>query len=233
MNRNRLVKLISNFFIPPKCMFCSEILQDDSCPRCCLVVKSLQLSEQEMIIKETYTKFKSLDFCISFYEYKSIVRAAILKAKFHNCASFIEMFLSYIPIDIEAFARENKIDMIISTPIHSSKLYKQEFDLPQEMAKKIAKATNLEYNYSLIKKIKKTQKQHDLSRTERKTNLNDAFSVKGEVKGKNILIIDDILTTGHTLDEVAKTLKSAGAAKVIGMTFTYNKYEEGKGHYGS
>ena len=91
------------------------------------------------------------------------------------------------------------------------------------MAHQIAKTYNVEYNKDLVTKIKKTKNQHDLSLNERKNNLRGAFAVNGDVNGNNILIIDDIISTGYSMEEVAKTLKKSGAAMVIGITFAYNK----------
>ncbi|MEG1896506.1 MAG: phosphoribosyltransferase family protein [Oscillospiraceae bacterium] len=228
MKKTDIGKSIIDFFMPPKCMFCQNILMSNTPCDCLTSVTALQLSPYDMKRKETYKKFQSLDFCISFYLYKGIVRDAILKAKFKNCASFLDGFLQYIPIDLVAFMAENSIDVLVCAPAYKAKFYKREFDLPQEMTKKIAKFAKTEYNFNLIEKVKATKNQHDLSQMERKTNLNGAFRVKGDVAGKNILIIDDILTTGHTLDALAKQLKAANAAKVIGMTFAYNEYEESR-----
>jgi len=81
----------------------------------------------------------------------------------------------------------------------------------------------LEYNKDLVKKVKRTKNQHNLKLEQRKSNLKDAFKVAGNVKGKNILIIDDIVTSGNSLEEVARTLKKSGAEKVIAVTFAYNR----------
>lgn len=232
MNYKKVIKVITEFFMPRKCIFCGEILTEKSCADCDIKLKELLIEKQERTRQATYTNFKYLDFCTSFYEYKGVVRDTILKAKFKSCAGFISEFLQYIPIDLQQFIEDNEIDIIISAPSHKSKLYNKEFDFTQEMAKKIAKRVNLEYNFTLIIKNKITLKQHNLSQEKRKTNLKNAFSIKGEVAGKNILIVDDILTTGHTLEEIAHTLKTAKAKRVVGMTFAYNKYEEGRKYYG-
>ncbi len=215
-------KLLIDFIFPPKCMFCNEVLSvGENCDKCRKSAEFYALPKQNRQIN--HSCFKNLDECMSFYLYKDMVRDGILYAKFKNCSAFIREFLSYTDFDFKDYFENNNIDEFISMPYHRSKLYEWEYDLPQEMAHQIAKNCNLGYNKDLVIKVKKTKNQHDLSLAERKSNLNGAFSVNGNVKGKNILVLDDIVSTGYSLEEVARTLKKSGAAKVIGITFAYNK----------
>ncbi len=214
-------KLLIDLIFPPKCMLCNEVISvGDKCENCRKKAEKYALSQYGRQIK--HSCFKNLDKCISFYQYKGIIRDGLLYAKFKNCSAFVEEFLSYTDFDFESFFKENDIDVIVSVPFHKSKLYDSEYDLPQEMARKIAKSTGLGYNKDLVIKVKKTKNQHDLSLSERKINLKGAFSVKGDVKGKNIAVVDDIISTGYSLEEVAGTLKKSGAAGVVGITFAYN-----------
>ena len=215
-------KLLIDFIFPPKCMFCGEVLAaGENCVECRKKVEFYKLPLNST--KINHSCFKNLDECISFYLYKDMVRDGILYAKFKNSSAFVREFIGYMNFDFAEFFEKNGIDEIISMPFHKSKLYQREYDLPREMAHQIAKTYNVEYNKDLVTKIKKTKNQHDLSLNERKNNLRGAFAVNGDVNGKNILIIDDIISTGYSMEEVAKTLKKSGAARVIGITFAYNK----------
>ncbi|MBQ6896179.1 MAG: hypothetical protein IJN69_03110 [Oscillospiraceae bacterium] len=131
--------------------------------------------------------------------------------------------MSYTDFDFKKFFEENGTDEIISVPYHRSKLYNTEYDLPQQMAQTIAKNCGVRYNKDLVIKTRKTDNQHNLSLKERRSNLKDAFRLNGDVKGKNIVIIDDIVTTGYSMEEVARTLKKGGAYRVTGIAFAYNK----------
>ena len=215
-------KLLIDFIFPPKCMFCGEVLAvEENCVECRKKVEFYKLPLNST--KINHSCFKNLDECISFYLYKDMVRDGILYAKFKNSSAFVREFIGYMNFDFAEFFEKHGIDEIISMPFHKSKLYQREYDLPREMAHQIAKTYNVEYNKDLVTKIKKTKNQHDLSLNERKNNLRGAFAVNGDVNGKNILIIDDIISTGYSMEEVAKTLKKSGAARVIGITFAYNK----------
>ena len=218
MDKNSIIK----FFLPPKCMFCSNVITDETlCDKCREKLKNLKIEEYARNIH--HSCFKYLDSCISFYYYRDVVRDGLLHAKFKSCGSFVDGFIDCMEFDFEKFCTDNKIDMVISMPAHKSKFYMQEYDLPQQMVRAIAKKYNLSYNKDLITKVKKTENQHRLSYTLRKSNLNGAFSLNKDVKGKNILIIDDIISTGYSLEEVAKCLKKGGATMVMAVTFAYNK----------
>ena len=213
---------VLNLLFPPKCMFCGEITQKGKpCPACVEQAQKLLIPKNARSIQ--HNCFKKLDECISFYYYTDIVRESLLKAKFVNCSSFVRYFLDFIPENFAEIYKNNNIDMFISMPVHKSKHYDREFVLVNEMASHIAKIYNLQYNKNLVTKIRKTENQHDLPLSKRKDNLKDAFRVNNDIKGKNILVLDDIISTGYSLEEVAKSLKKAGAATVIAVTFAYNK----------
>lgn len=217
MDKSKIIKL----FLPPKCVFCSTVITEGAvCAECGTKANQLKIEEYARDIK--HNCFKHLDKCISFYYYRDTVRDGLLYAKFKSCGSFLDGFIECMGFDFEKFAAENKIDVVISMPAHKSKFYTQEYDLPQEMARRIAKRYNLQYNKDLVTKIKKTKSQHELNYSQRKSNLNGAFRLNTEVKGKNILIIDDIVSTGYSLEEIAKCLKKGGAAAVMAVTFAYN-----------
>ena len=111
--------------------------------------------------------------------------------------------------------------MVVPVPSHKSKLYTQEFDLPVEMARRIADYSGVEYSHC-INKIRKTAKQHQLSKEERKVNLVNAFEVTENLRGKRILVIDDVITTGITVSTIATDLKIAGREKVYAWAYTLN-----------
>ena len=212
---------ILNFLFPNKCVFCREIsTAGEICSECFDKVQKLRIPDATIKINEK--AFKKLDSCISFYYYEDIVRDGLLVAKNRGYDSFAKVFMQYISFDFEKYFRDNDIDTIISMPAHKSKFYSREFDLPEFMAKAIAKNTGKEYNKSLVKKVKRTKNQHKLNLEQRKRNLKGAFAVQGDVRGRNIVIIDDIVTSGNSLEEVAKTLKNSGASKVMAVTFAYN-----------
>ncbi len=116
--------------------------------------------------------------------------------------------------------RQGHIDYIVPVPLHFSKKLKRGFNQSEILAKEISDMSHIEYYPKLLAKARKTQAQSNLHRDERQNNLIGAFTVinKTAVLNKNILIIDDIYTTGSTINEVSKTLFEAGAGEIYSLT---------------
>lgn len=166
-----------------------------------------------------------MDKAYASYRYKSARRKGIQNAKFRRPASFLNSFLTDISRDIEKILGENNFDTVISSPAHKSKFYKTEYDLPEQMAKRISEKFSLN-NRRPVVKIKKTKTQHSLKLEERKANLIDAFEVRFDIKDKSILLIDDVISTGQTVSVIAKELKLAGAKNVVVWAYAYNDGKE-------
>jgi len=111
----------------------------------------------------------------------------------------------------------NKKDYIlVPVPLSARKLRAREFNQSLILARHVAKAIKLPVDYMSLRRIKDTPPQSLLKRDERKKNVRNAFKVSGNaLKGKKVILVDDIATTGTTLNECAKALKRCGAKEVI------------------
>ena len=112
------------------------------------------------------------------------------------------------------------LDCIVPVPLHKLKLREREFNQAELLSNHIAKSFDKKMlDLSLIRK-RHTKTQADLERDLRLLNVKDSFAVLKEenVKGKNILLVDDVLTTGATCSEAARTLKDSGAKIVFVLT---------------
>jgi len=107
---------------------------------------------------------------------------------------------------------------IMPVPLHVSRLRSRGYNQAYEIAKELAMKTNRILDTSL-KRNKKTDMQAQLKLNQRKKNVSKAFSTKVNLKNKNIVLIDDVMTSGNTLKECAKTLKKAGANDIIVIVF--------------
>ncbi len=112
-------------------------------------------------------------------------------------------------------------DVVVPVPVHEGRLNERGYNHSEEMAKHFAKQFGLTVATERIAKTRETPDQVGLGYAERIGNLNGAFKVSRKYfRGKRVLVIDDVFTTGSTLDEIARTLRKAGARSVRGYTLT-------------
>ncbi len=115
-------------------------------------------------------------------------------------------------------------DVVTAVPMMSNKKLSRGYNQSELIAKQMAKQLGIKFDAGCIKKMRETKEQHTLSGLERKTNIRGAFAASEQVKGKHIIIVDDVATTGSTICECAETVLRAGARKVTLMTFAATKY---------
>jgi ComF family protein len=116
--------------------------------------------------------------------------------------------------------------VLISVPLDKKKLKKRGYNQTEELAKELSKIINIPIFSDVLIKIKQTESQMELKKLEREKNLLGAFSISlichsresgNPVSGKKVFLVDDVYTTGSTMAECAKVLKSAGAKSVWGI----------------
>jgi len=105
-------------------------------------------------------------------------------------------------------------DVVVPVPLHRSRERIRGFN----QAELIALRTGLPVASRILRRRKNTPSQTGLTRSERKRNLAGAFEVRDEVAGRQIILVDDVYTTGSTMNEIARTLKRAGAGRVEVLT---------------
>ncbi|MDB6056973.1 MAG: comF [Verrucomicrobiales bacterium] len=132
-------------------------------------------------------------------------------------ALWLEKFLGDLLVQaaLPELAKESW-DFIVPVPLHSVKQREREFNQAERIAMYLGRAVNIPVNTSILKRVEPTESQTRLSREERAENVRKAFALRDAVdlKGKNMVLIDDILTTGATTSACAGILKKAGASKV-------------------
>jgi ComF family protein len=108
----------------------------------------------------------------------------------------------------------HRVDLVIPMPMHPQRLQERGFNQALEIARSLAKHLNLELNYQACQRIRLTPPQAGLPLKDRIKNVRGVFECKQPLQGLNIAIVDDVMTTGASLNELSKTLKKAGAARV-------------------
>lgn len=175
----------------------------------------------------THPKCKSkyaIDGAFSAIAYKGIVKKLIYNFKYKPYLSdlkntLVELFYESI-IQQEIFQKANEFSpILVPIPLHKNRLRKRGYNHSQLLAEGLSKKLNLKA-IEILKRKKETKSQFGLDLKKRKENIKDAFILNAKyiIHNTNILLVDDILTTGSTLLEAAKTLKKSGARRVWGLT---------------
>ena len=111
--------------------------------------------------------------------------------------------------------REARVDAVLPVPLAAARLRARGFNQAQELARALARATGSPLEPQLAERARDTAEQAALPHAERARNVRGAFRCARELAGATVALVDDVMTTGATLDELAATLKRAGAARVV------------------
>jgi ComF family protein len=219
---NNFLNSAINFFLPKLCAGCDALLKDDEiifCNECNLSI--CRLSDNE--IEETYNeKFLSENYIsglisLFLFEKKKNLQHAIHKLKY-NERTDIGVFLGKKIIQFYSLEILDlwKIDIIIPVPLHKVKERERGYNQSFYIAKGISENNNLIIDKTSLQRVYYTTTQTKLNLLQRKSNIKNAFLVKdnNNIANKNILLVDDVVTTGSTINECARVLLENGAQKV-------------------
>lgn len=232
---NFILKTFIKIIYPNRCISCKKIIEDEGfcidcwkklvfigskrC-RCC----GKPLNSESFICASCLSKKYYFDQNISVFVYNRTIAKAIFEFKFKDKTFLSKKFADLMKNNINNFSY--KIDYIVSVPMHLNRLRKRGYNQSFLLANDLSNLTNIDFIKDLLIKTKNTNRQVGLNFKERKINLKNSFSIKDKykdiIKDKNILIIDDVFTTGSTINECAKVLKLDGKVNKV-MSFTIAK----------
>ncbi len=153
-----------------------------------------------------------VDSVHALWVYDDLSSHLIQRLKFHEDFTVLPFLVDNLFHSLKL--QTQFIDVIIPVPLHYSRLLKRGFNQSGEIGKCLAKKLGLPFNDQFLKKVKKTKAQAELHLDDRSKNLRAAFMVQKDLSGMHIALVDDVMTTGSTVNEVAKVLKQAGAKRV-------------------
>ncbi len=214
--KNILSKIIDIIY-PPKCIICGKKVNNNSekyiCEDCEKSFKSYKVD----------TEFKDEDGRVigkGLYRYDGAIRFIIQKYKYKKEKKLANVLADLVFDDVKEFLDKHHVNMIIPVPCHKARLKERGFNQVELIANILGKKLNKSVRNDLIKRTKNTIPQNGLTKSERKANVLGAFEIldKNEIKGKDILIIDDIYTTGCTVEECTKILLEHNTRKVYFLT---------------
>ncbi len=206
------------FFFPPKCIVCDEVLEHFAktpyCSKC-----ECEL-EDAKIYSHVEKPIPFVDMLFVFYQYENeSVKYSVFHAKKCFSKPFEEFYKSACIRLLEKTKFTRNIDTITFATRRSSERRAEGFDQAEKMAKVLSIATGIPCK-KVLRRVRKSQKQRNLAPHERMKNVKRLFECTGDMTGKRVLLVDDVVTTGSTVSNCAKALKEKGAAEVRVLTFS-------------
>ena len=216
-----MFEAILNFLFPPKCPACQQYIEHNGewCEDCLDKVLVLRRLPLEPALAEIFT-----DGIWCMGDYDGPLKKLIADMKFEKKQSAIKALKYFTNIGVEKLAAQQSvlqnINMTVPVPLHKSKLKKRGFNQSIELFHQSITQIDLDFQ-DYLSRVRNTEPQFGLDQHERQKNLKDAFEISDEnrekIVGKNILLVDDIFTTGATFFECGKSLKRAGAVNLAGL----------------
>ena len=218
MKKGKIKSFLLDLFFPKFCLNCQRegsFLCED-----CKAILDISSSHQ---------KFQTGNLSDLYYplEYKNpLIKNLIKHFKYEPFIKELAKDLTSLIINHfqlldkkPSFLKKNPNYVLVPVPLEKRKLKWRGFNQSEEIGKEISKFLNIPLINDILFKIKETPPQVELSEKEREENIKEVFIIRNREKilGKKILLVDDIYTTGSTMEECSQVLKKAGATEVIGI----------------
>jgi len=156
----------------------------------------------------------------SVFVYKDPIKRAIIQFKFLGCTALAGLLAKVMVTNLNEFIKQIAPEVIIPVPLHIYRLRERGYNQCLLLAQYMARILGIPCEKRILKKVKSTLPQVELSFFQRRLNIKGSFAVSSQnaVQGKRILLVDDVLTTGSTVNECARALQKAGADGVWVVT---------------
>ena len=197
---------------PQVCSICGKLNKEGLCIKCRNILEKLAIFQ---ITKENLQEryFQEL---ISIFPYEGMVRQLLLAYKFHEKSYIYVCFVNFILKNEKIFEKLQSYDTIIPVPISKKRMKERGYNQSLLIAKNLSKELNISLQVNCLLKTRNIIEQSKLNKEQRKDNIQNVYELKnGEIlNNKRILLIDDIYTTGSTVNECSKILQQAKPEKI-------------------
>ncbi len=214
----KLMEWCLRMIYPQTCHFCGKINEEPICDEC--IKKVMYIKEPRCKKCGKPVRYKEQEFCFdcrrktfayeqgrSLWVHKGVVPWSIYQFKYHNRRIYGEFYAKELYRLYGQKLKEWGIDVIVPVPLHPKKRRKRGYNQTEIIARQLGKLTGIPVEKKWVKRIRYTEPQKKLNDKERKKNLENAFSIRNiHNKYERVLLIDDIYTTGSTIDTIAKQL---------------------------
>ena len=225
---------VLDIIFPCECVYCGDLISSSQCHLCrecstllkkindCCPVCSGIISDGVCSICSDRKFYPAMNRTL--FSYENVSKAVIHALKFSGIKHIYKIFIPYIAEEIKNIAEEiekfnENIDIITSVPMSRKKMIRRGYNQSKLIAKETGKLTGIEFCETL-KENSKAKQQRSLNYDERFINVIDRYKTINNAKFENkvVLIIDDVFTTGATINECSRILLLSGAAKIFSIT---------------
>lgn len=225
-----IVEILLTLFFPRRCAICDSIVtkKGSICRRCMSKVHFLpdhvcivcgkKVEEGKLYCYDCNRKKHEFIRNFAVFVYGDI-RESLYRFKYSGRAEYAAYYAKAAYRHLEKQLKQLDAQALVPVPLHPSKKRKRGYNQAEEFAKELSKLSGIPVYSNLVKRQKKTKPLKTLNVSERQNNLKKAFLfTQNDVKLSTIILIDDIYTTGSTLDAVATVCHEAGITQVYGLT---------------
>ena len=204
------------------CSECRAVPQWVKAPRCVCCGKHLSRREQ-VRCRDCAGKRRSFEWGVALYEYAS-VHDSIHAFKNLGRAEYARFYGAEIRRSLLETIKRMNGDALVPIPMHESKLRRRGYNQATLLAEEISKGLGIPVREDILVKVIKTGAQKKMDHASRQNNMKKAFHMaKNDVKLKTIILVDDVFTTGSTIEAAAEVLKQGGVEKVFFIALAIGK----------
>jgi competence protein ComFC len=218
------VSALIDLFYPQRCVGCEKRASDLLCRTCFEALPEiwrpvcgrcgLPTAFETFVCEEC----KGVDFGFEGarapLRYEGVGKEIVHVLKYRGYTRVVDRLAA--PLMVGTLGKDHRFDAVVPVPLHSSRLRRRGFNQAELLARGVAKKLNAPVSDTL-QVVRRTRDQVDLSASERRENVAGAFSARGRVRGR-ILLVDDVFTTGATMNSCAEALMRAGAEQVFALS---------------
>jgi ComF family protein len=232
----RLAGRALDLLLPPRCLACGAIVESQGglCPACwkgltflgdpqcacCGLPLPFAIGDEDVVCGACIARPPSFARARSVLGYDDASRPLVLGFKHGDRTHHADAFGVWLARAGAALLAD--ADLLVPVPLHRWRLFMRRYNQSALLAQAVGRRTGVAVDPDLLRRRRATPSQGGLGREERRRNVSGAFTVRpggaGRVAGRRIVLVDDVLTTGATVDEGARVLRRAGAARVDVLT---------------
>jgi len=220
----KLAKLLLDFALPPRCGGCGTIVDqvDSFCPECwqkieflgsggCVTCGLPLQSTEADTCAACLANPPRLSRTRAAVAYDDISRSIAIRLKYGRKVALARTMARYMTPLLDSSSEDA---LLLPVPLHRRRLWWRGFNQAAMVAKEISRRSKIPYSLNGLKRVKATPPLKGLGMLQRRRTVSGAFRAQAEVRGRTIILVDDVLTTGSTAEACARALKRAGAARV-------------------